>query len=317
MDEPKIETMVALAQTYGQWQTTTNYAVSTVMRTRLVLQDFFNWCARREPHRPDEIDRGILEDYQRCLFNRKSKTTGKPLKMSYQAGTLTHIRGFFRWLSRKNYIAFNPAADLDLPRRERTIPQTVLTHRQVERVLRLPRVNNPIGLRDRAIMETLYSTGMRRFELVNLKLYDVDREQGTVIIRLGKGKKDRMIPIGRRALFWIEKYLVEARPRWYPVPDEGFLFISFYRRPVGVQLVSKMVRSYLDKAGIKKKGACHYFRHSMATAMLDRGADIRFIQEMLGHSKLETTQLYTKVSIKKLKQVHTRTHPAKWNRGAE
>jgi integrase/recombinase XerD len=176
--------------------------------------------------------------------------------------------------------------------------------------LQLPEVGDPVGLRDRAMLETFYSTGMRRTELVNLKLYDVDRAAGVVTIREGKGKKDRVIPIGERAVAWLDKYLDQARPRLATEPDDMTLFLTVQGEPLGRTTLSYIIRQYVEAAGIGKHGACHLFRHTMATLMLEGGADIRFIQQMLGHARLDTTQIYTHVSIRMLKQIHSATHPA-------
>ena len=134
------------------------------------------------------------------------------------------------------------------------------------------------------------------------------------MVRQGKGKKDRMIPIGERALTWVEKYQVEVRPQLTMPDDEGSLFLTHLSQAFTPNRLTQMVREYIDMADIGKRGSCHLFRHTMATLMLENGADVRFIQAMLGHVSLETTQIYTQVSIRKLKDIHTATHPAKLKR---
>ena len=173
-----------------------------------------------------------------------------------------------------------------------------------------PDTGAPEGLRDRAILETFYATGMRRMEVANLKLYDLDAERGTVMIRQGKGKKDRHIPIGERALAWIGKYIREARPGLLAASEDGTVFLTDAGLPFHRKQLTSLVRSYLRKSKIGKMGGCHLFRHTVATLMLENGADIRVIQELLGHAKLSTTELYTRVSINLLKQVYAATHPA-------
>lgn len=158
---------------------------------------------------------------------------------------------------------------------------------------------------------------MRRMELINLKLFDINTERGTVMARQGKGKKDRMIPIRERALKWIEKYQVEVRPSLTIPDDEGILFLTNLSQAFTAIRLTQMVREYIDMADIGKRGSCHLFRHTMATLMLDNGADVRLIQAMLGHVSLETTQIYTQVSIRKLKDIHTATHPAKMTRAMQ
>jgi integrase/recombinase XerD len=184
-----------------------------------------------------------------------------------------------------------------------------LNEEEAERLMIQPDVRDPLGMRDRAILETFYSTGIRRMELVNLKLFHVDHLRGTLSVWLGKGKKDRVVPIGERALAWVDKYLREARPQLVMEPDEGTIFLSIEGGPFHLDRMSKLVRDYVEQANLGKCGACHMLRHTMATLMLENGADIRFIQEMLGHSELQSTQIYTQVSIRQLKKIHSATHP--------
>jgi len=168
------------------------------------------------------------------------------------------------------------------------------------------------GLRDRAILETLYSTGLRRAELARLAVHDVDFAGGALTVRKGKGGKDRVVPIGERALAWIEKYLADARPALARAGDEAdTLFLSERGgKPLTVAYLSSMATRYVTRAGFGKSGSCHLFRHTCATLMLEGGADIRHVQEQLGHACLQTTQIYTHVSISRLKEVHAATHPA-------
>jgi integrase/recombinase XerD len=177
-------------------------------------------------------------------------------------------------------------------------------------VLAQPDLETPAGIRDRAILEVFYSTGMRRQELVNLERQHLDSARGIVAIRQGKGKKDRFVPVGERAVLWLEKYLADVRPE-LETTDIHTLFLDETGQKLDPHRISRAVRSYVEKSGVNKKGRCHLFRHTMATLMLENGADIRFIQQMLGHAQLSTTEIYTHVSILKLKQVHTLTHPAR------
>jgi len=137
----------------------------------------------------------------------------------------------------------------------------------------------------------------------------VDRERGTLTIRQGKGKKDRMIPIGERALAWVEKYLRESRPQLALEPDDATLFLTQYGEPFHPDAMSNLARDYIAQANLGKSGSCHTFRHTMATLMLEGGANLRYIQQMLGHAELSTTEIYTHVAIRKLQQIHSATHP--------
>jgi integrase/recombinase XerD len=238
------------------------------------------------------------------------KKNGQPLGISTQYTRLMVVTVFFRWLTRNNFLLYNPASELELPRTEKRLPKAILTIEEVEKVLAQTDLQDPLGVRDRAIMEVLYSTGIRRKELVGLTIFGFDPDRGTLWIRLGKGKKDRVVPVGERAMLWVDKYLREVRPGLVMEPDDGFLFISGDGLPLTPGHLSDSVRRYVDAAGIGKKGSCHLFRHTMATLMLEGGADTRYIQQMLGHENLASTQLYTQVSIKKLKDIHSATHPA-------
>jgi integrase/recombinase XerD len=285
------------------------YSQRTFRAVEWSLSDFIVWCEERDVLRLQEVTKPILERYQRTLFYFR-KEDGQPLTLSTQCARLTFIKQFFRWLTRNNHILSNPASELELPKVEKRLPKHVLTAQEAETVIAQPDIEKPAGLRDRAILETLYSTGVRRTELTNIKIFDVDVGRGTLHVRQGKGRKDRMIPIGERALAWIEKYLREVRPSYALEPDEGYLFLSQLGDPIAVMTLGLVVSRYVTAADIGKQGSCHLFRHAMATLMLENGADIRMIQAMLGHVKLTTTEIYTHVSIKKLKEIHTATHPS-------
>jgi integrase/recombinase XerD len=294
-----------------------NYSPATLKTRERSLERFVAWCADRGLTRPGEITRPMLERYQSWLFHYRKASTGAPLSFRSQNTLLTATRSFFRHLARQSAIPTNPAADLEMPREEKRLPRMVLTVEEAERILAQPNVNDLLGLRDRAMLELLYSTGIRRRELRDLLLHDLDIERQTLFVRLGKGKKDRFVPVGERALAWVSKYLFEVRPRLVVPPDPGSLFLSMMGTPLALASLTDGVREYMVRSGVGKPGACHIFRHTMATLMLEGGADVRFIQEMLGHAHLETTQIYTRVSIQKLKAIHDATHPgAKLRRSA-
>ena len=284
-----------------------NYAKSSVDKTEYILRGFVAWCNDRGIHEPKEVTQQILERYQSWLFAYRT-AQDKPLKTATQASRLTHVRMFFKWLVKERMILFNPASELELPKRNKTIPRNVLTAAQVEKIMSQTD-ESTIGYRDRAILETLYATGIRRSELAHLEHYDIQFQQGTLMVRLGKGQKDRVVPITQRACEWIQTYLRKSRPFLANQNSGKTLFLSCFGNPLQAEYISKIARTYVEKAGIKVEGACHIFRHTMATLMLENGADTRHIQKILGHANLNTTQIYTKVSIKKLKEVHEATHP--------
>lgn len=285
-----------------------HYSPRTLRTRRRNLAAFCAWCANRDLREAHELTREHCEAYQRALFQHRT-AADRPLSIQAQRLRLVELRGFGKWLARRRHLAYNPAGDLTMPRTPRLLPHHVLSVTEVEAVLATPDLATWDGLRDRALLEVLYSTGIRRCELARLELADLDFERGVLAVRLGKGKKDRVVPIGQRALDWVSRYLREVRPTLATDATQPGLFLNAQGQALGIEYLTHRVRAYLDAAGIAKQGACHLFRHTMATLMLDRGADVRHVQEMLGHARLETTQIYTHVAIQKLKDVHTATHP--------
>ncbi len=285
-----------------------NYSEYTVKGRRVHIGSFLDWCAERGISEPVEVTRTVLEAYQRHVFHYRKKN-GEPLGFTGQHDRLVPLRVWFRWMAKHHHILHNPASELELPRLGMRLPKAVLTAAEAEQVIAQTNVHDVLGLRDRAILETFYSTGMRRLELVNLKLWDLDLERATATIRQGKGHKDRMIPLGDRAAAWVRRYIEESRPQLVTEPDDAVVFLSNAGEPFSLDYLTEVVRGYVEKADIGKQGACHLFRHTMATLMLEGGADIRYIQQMLGHAKLDTTQIYTHVSVRMLKEIHSATHP--------
>lgn len=272
------------------------------------LAHFNAWCVEHGLERPQDVTHAQMEAFQRHLF-RYRRRDGQPLSASGQNAILGAVNTFFSWLVKHRHLPSNPAADVELPRVPKGL-RDPMTASEVEAVLAQPDVTYAQGLRDRAMLELLYGTGIRRMELAALNTNDIERERGTLHVRRGKGGKGRFVPIGERALAWVTKYETEARPLLAGDPHEPALFLNINGRRLSMNALSWRVRQYLDKAGVHKAGACHLFRHTMATAMLDNGADVRHVQEMLGHADIGTTQFYTKVSIAKLQAVHAATHPA-------
>lgn len=297
-----------LMREFGEWMRVKGFSENTVIGRLDSLRYFFTWADIRGIRQPREVTKPVLERYQRYLYHYR-KINGEPLSFQTQNARLSHVRNFFRWLARGNYILSNPASDLDLPRMEKRLPRSFFTAAEADAVINQANLATPLGIRDRAILETFYSTGIRRSELARLKVFDIDSERGTVLIRDGKGKKDRMVPIGDRALHWIGKYLREVRPMLAIQPDEGFVFLTKDGLSITLDFLTIMVKRYVEAARIRKRGSCHIFRHTMATLMLEGGADIRFIQQMLGHNRLESTEIYTQVSLRKLRAVFLTTHP--------
>lgn len=292
---------------YLQFLAARNY--SSVESRRFAIQSFLSWAAERDLMRASQITRPILETYQTSLW-RYIRPNGKRLGWSSQRNRLGILKDWFRWLTRSNVILHNPASELEMPRPEKHLPQEALSPADLGKLFSIPDTNDPLGLRDRAMLELFYSCGLRRTELCRLDLSDLNTERKTLHVRQGKGKKDRMLPVGLRAIHWLERYLKEVRPRLCLDTRTQALFLTGYGEAFNPDVLSRMVSAWLKEAGLKKKGCCHVLRHTCATHMLENGADIRFIQQMLGHEKLDTTAIYTEVSIKQLQEVHSRCHPS-------
>lgn len=275
---------------------------------------FVTWCEERGLIYAPQVSLEVLESYQRHLRNYR-KADGNALVLNGQLNRLSAIKNFFRWLLKRHVILYNPADLLELPKGESHLPAQVFSEQETRQVLQSLDTGTPLGLRNRAILEVFWSTGIRRMELANLLLRDVDFTRGVVNVRQGKGRKDRVVPVGHEALGWLGRYLREVRPRLAQRGDSGHLFLTQKGTGLkGATLTMIAGATIREKARVDKPGACHIFRHSMATQMLDNGADTRHIQAILGHEKLETTQIYTKVAIAPLQRVHEKTHPAEKRR---
>jgi integrase/recombinase XerD len=285
------------------------YSPGSVEAHAWALKYFIDWAVSRRLLTPAAFTRPLLEEYQLFLHQFRSTRTGALLAVNTQLARLGVIRRFFAWLCRENIIPANPAADLDLPRKQARLLPKSLAIEEIDRLLALPDVSSPFGARDRALLELFYATGVRRTEMVRLELGDFDPAQRTLHVRRGKGGKSRLLPVGDRAARWLSHYLAEIRPLLAGHPGERALFLSGYGSPFSPAYLGNWVARQMKKAGIEKKGSCHLFRHSCATHMLEGGADIRYIQQMLGHARLDTTQIYTEVSIRALTEAHARSHP--------
>ncbi len=194
-------------------------------------------------------------------------------------------------------------------RPNRALPKT-LSRKEISKLLSQPNAIDPLGLRDRAILELLYATGMRRMELVNLDIEDLDLYSASVLIRQGKGGKDRVLPLGHLTIRWLRAYLKRSRPKLVVNSDEKAAFITGYGTRYNPNSLGNWMRKTMQEVGIVKQGACHLLRHSCATHMLENGADLRCIQQLLGHSRLDTTQIYTEISITHLRTIYNATHPS-------
>lgn len=242
-----------------------------------------------------EVTRREIGEY--LLKLHKSKLRPRSIERKLAA-----IRVFHRFLLKERITTNNPASLLDFPRKGTRLP-AFLSYNEMKRLLASPDTNSPLGLRDKAILELLYATGMRVSELISLNMRDLDLEIGFVRVT-GKGNRERIIPVGRVAIRWVQRYIMHGRNG-----NRGVLFLNFRGGPLSRQGCWAIIKGYAKRIGIGKDVFPHMIRHSFATHMLNRGADLRSVQELLGHQDISTTQLYTHVEIQRLKRTHARYHP--------
>jgi integrase/recombinase XerD len=284
----------------------------TIAYRRLYLRRLLVWLEARGITEARRVRHHILADYVAELRGKQTdyhRNTPASRSVRTMASEVSVLRSLFGWLSERRMLLFDPSEGLRLGNRSSTLPRVILSEREMEALLAAPGTD-VLGLRDRAILETLYSTGLRRAELCRLDLYDVDLAGGTVRVRCGKGGRDRVVPIGRCAREAMQIYIREARPSLLSRPKEPALFLAaITRRRLGVKTVNVIVRRHGQRAGIEKPVTPHVLRHTCATHMLQGGADIRHLQLILGHASITTTQIYTRVAAERLLAVHRQHHP--------
>jgi len=285
-----------------------DYAARTIATYLWHLGHFRRWLADRGLSSFAALSTDHVAAYQRLLASRPGKG-GRPLSAGSRAIAASAIRMLGAWLVRAGAARTDPARDLELPRMRKTLPDNVLSVREVERLLGTPALDDPEGLRDRALMELLYATGLRQSEALDLRLDDVDLAGSTVRVRRGKGGAGRMAPLAREAVAALSAYLAEARALLAQFKDSGFFFVSRAGTRLDPSGMLKRFKRYAGAAGIKRPVGFHTFRHSVATHLMQRGVHIRYIMELLGHGSLGATQIYTRVTIDDLKRAHARYHP--------
>lgn len=249
----------------------------------------------------DQVDRVHIVNY--LMFLRESGRASSTV-----ARTMTSIRSFFKFLVREQILAADPSIYMDTPKTDKKLPK-VMNLEEVERLLDAPQVKEPAGIRDKAMLELLYASGIRVSELVSLNVGDLNLGMGFVRC-IGKGSKERIIPLGRIALDWLDRYIQTARSKLLKGRlSEQALFVNRNGGRMTRQGFWKIIKQYGKEANIDKDITPHMLRHSFATHLLENGADLRAVQEMLGHSDISTTQIYTHVTKLRMKDVYNRTHP--------
>lgn len=258
------------------------------------------------------LDVAALLRYREDLAWRLT-AKGTPLQVRSQLELIGHVTVFCRFLVERGWLLSDPSQDLPRPRKPQRLPKAIVDTGEVDTLLALPDVQTQRGYRDRVILEVLYSTAIRREELAHLRLDELDLETGYLFVCEGKGSKDRVVPLGRSAADWLRSYLRMIRPEWPGLKPgqqaDRHVFLNRWGEGMTPNAVGAIVRKYGNRAALDKPVSTHALRHACATHMLRNGAPIRQLQEMLGHTSLETTQLYTHVTINDLRAMHARFHP--------
>jgi site-specific recombinase XerD len=280
-----------------------------------VLLVFFSWLRKRglrDVRAVTEGDVVSLLAWLKTTTNRR----GQPFSDDQRKRWLSVLKSFFRFLEAKHLVLANPAAGVSLPRVTR-LPPPVLSEAQARRLIEAP-AQNKVGVRGRAILELLYGTGLRLGECVRLDLADVSLLEGRLLVRSGKGRKDRVVPLVGRAAAALDLYLRDVRPQLAKSPREEGLFLSRDGDRLSRSALQMRLREYGQASGLRTRLRPHVLRHTCATHLLQGGADIRYVQRLLGHQDLRTTAIYTRVTVDDLREVIARSHPRErgWRRAA-
>ncbi|MGD9368240.1 MAG: tyrosine-type recombinase/integrase [Desulfobacteraceae bacterium] len=298
----------SLSAAYLRSMKVRNLSKRTIDHVGWMLKKFFDYLQTCQITHADQISSQVMRDYQLSLFESLNNK-GQPNSISYQNRMLSAAKNFTKFLKDNDYTVTDPGRSVAYAKEPKRLPRGVLTPAEARKVIHAPDTKTAIGYRDRTILEVLYSSAIRKEELNNLTLADVDYNDGFLRIIEGKGKKDRIVPIGRIACRYLENYIKSVRPELIRDPYNNHLFLTLRGKRFSKNVLWELIKKYAKKARIKKNVSPHTFRHSCATAMLKNKADIRTIQKLLGHSSLDSTQIYTHLSITDLKNEHKRCHP--------
>ena len=273
---------------------------NTIASYGIDLKLFLEYLRENEIPSFKQVNKEVIVNYMQAEKNN-NKANSSILR------SVSSLRKFFQYLAQEKIIEKDPMLLIDTPKKKQHLPQ-VLTKEEVEKLLHSPNTGQVLGLRDRAMLELMYATGLRISEIINLKLEDLHLTMGT-LQTLGKGHKERIVPVGDEAIKWINRYLEEARPKLLKQKRSNYLFLNFHGNNLTRQGVWKNLKAEVRKAGIQKNITPHTLRHSFATHILENGADLGIVQELLGHADISTTQIYTHLSNKQLADIYNRAHP--------
>ncbi len=285
-----------------------NYSPATIRTQTGYLDRFGRFLAELGQADALAVGPAQLHAFQREVFYRPT-ATGSARGVASQNQILIAVRNLYRFLHGEGLVARDPAAELRYAREPQTLPRNILTPSEARRIIEAPDTQTVIGYRDRTILEVLYATGIRKAELLALKTADVRLEEELLRIDLGKGAKDRVVPLSALACRFLETYLNAIRPQLLRSRATDRLFLSRQAKPLGRTTLDAIVAKYAKLARIKKRVSCHVWRHTCATHLLQNKANLRHVQEILGHRSLATTERYLRLTITELKEAHRKFHP--------
>jgi integrase/recombinase XerD len=286
-----------------------NRSIHTITNTKNILKQLILFLETKEVYGLNQLGGEILLLYQEELLYRLT-AKGKQLSVRTREKHLCTIRGFLNYLYEKDYLAVDLCKVIKLPKQPKPLPKVILDESEIKKLLLAPDMQTNDGYRNRIMLEILYDTGIRAAEMAAIKTRDLDLTNGYLTVRSGKGDKDRVVPINSRVCELIQQYLLMIRPCMVKGKDDGYLVLNKDGNGMTPHAVWAIVKRCTKLSGLKKNITTHTFRHTCATHMLKNGAPIRHIQELLGHESLESTMIYTKVTINDLKEIHAKYHPS-------
>jgi integrase/recombinase XerD len=309
-----MDNLFALKKSFTEHLKVLKRSRSTITCYTESLATFFAFLGQEKVLDLREVMKETLSRYREYLGRQRTRK-GKPYSIHTVHLKLKAVKRFFEYLEKSDMILMNPTSGMVFPKLSKKLPKNILTEKEAKKLLRAPNTSTRKGIRDRAILETFYSTGLRLEELHNLTIYDVDTTSGFLRVKKGKGAKDRVLPLGSLASKFIREYIKHARPHYTRKnPLERSLFVGVCGRRMNKIIIERMVRDYAKKARVRKRVTPHTLRHSFATHMIARDADIVYVQRLLGHSDARVTQRYTKVTPKDAKRTHRKHHPREKDR---
>jgi integrase/recombinase XerD len=302
-----------LKERYLAWLVSTGYAEATVVGAHSDLEWLLRYLDSRGVARAADVTREVLENYAVWVRERQNAYhEHRAVSLAQVLHRLNTVKSFCRWLVKNMVLLQDPAEDLELPRMQPKLPLTILTQEEARKILSVPDLRLPVGYRNKAMLELLYATGLRSRELFRLRVSDLDFKARTVFVRQGKGNKDRLLAAPAEAMGYVREYVEKVRPRFASRArnrDDGTLFLNSTGAKVQKGTLCLIVREHAKAAGLSKRVMPMTFRHSIASHLLENGMNVRFIQEFLGHSRLDTTQVYAKVTLTGLLKHYNKHHP--------